>query len=181
MTMILYLLPRNSPVFLHSKSSVIPNLPPCSSSRSSSGHHEQPDNHSGQGHQSRGRRPERRGPCNHFISNSPPQYPMQILPEDHAETARAVLEAAHVGELLEVLVVAVVVDRHLALLFNLVEDTAGVESCGGLDVLGVDVADGDLGGRGGDAGREDAREGEDGEAHLVVFVVGFVVCECVIV
>jgi hypothetical protein len=88
--------------------------------------------------------------------------------EDHADAARLDHYANHVCEEIEVLVVTVGVQRHVALLFDLEVEAA--LNHGGVRVRRVarDVTARDINEGGTDFGCEDAREGEGEleEAHL---------------
>jgi hypothetical protein len=88
--------------------------------------------------------------------------------EDHADAARLDHYANHVCEEIEVLVVTVGVQRHVALLFDL--EVVAALNHGGVRVCHVarDVTRRDISGSGTGGGCENAPEEEDelGEAHL---------------
>jgi hypothetical protein len=88
--------------------------------------------------------------------------------EDHADAARLDDYANHVCEGIEVLIVTVGVQRHVAPLFDL--EVEATLNHGGVRVRRVarDVTGRDISGSGTDGSCEDAREGEGEieEAHL---------------
>jgi hypothetical protein len=88
--------------------------------------------------------------------------------KDHANAARLDEDARHVCEEIEVLIVTVGVQRHVALLFDL--EVVAALNHGGVRVCRVarDVTGRDISGSGTDGSCENTCEGEGelGEAHL---------------